>query len=126
MNYYKNPIKRISLPLMMFFLLINPLSAQIDNERVERITVNEGLSQNYIYSIFQDSRGFLWIGNKDGLNRFDGIEFKIYRSNPHDSNSLSNNNVSVITEDQSGNLWLGTLGGGLNRFNRLRDFCTEE
>ncbi|MFH1194248.1 MAG: two-component regulator propeller domain-containing protein [bacterium] len=109
---------------MLFFLLVDVLSAQITNERVEKITVNEGLSQNYIYDIFQDSRGFLWIGTKDGLNRYDGYNFKVYRSVPHDSTSLSNNNVQVITEDIAGNLWVATIGGGLNRFNRTDDNFT--
>lgn len=88
------------------------------------LTVNEGLSQNYIYCTFQDSKGFLWIGTKEGLNRYDGYSFKIYRSIPHDSTSLSNNNIQVIKEDTRGNLWIGTLGGGLNRFNRMEDNFT--
>ncbi len=81
------------------------------------ITINQGLSQNLIYSIFQSSDGFIWFGTKDGLNRYDGYEIQIYRNDPDEINSLSNNEIRAITEDINGNLWVGTYGGGLNKFN---------
>jgi ligand-binding sensor domain-containing protein len=76
-----------------------------------------GLSQSNVNCIFQDSKGFLWLGTKDGLNRYDGYSFRIYQNTPADSNSISDNYITALAEDKSGNIWAGTLGGKLNRLN---------
>lgn len=117
-----NCLMRIIGPavLILFFL---PLIF-FAQENLEFLTINQGLSQNYIYSIYQDKKGFLWIGTKDGLNRYDGYEFVCYRHNPADSASLSENNVSIIFEDSKERLWIGTNGGGLNLFNREKESFT--
>ncbi len=81
------------------------------------LTGKNGLSQNLIYCIYQDHKGFIWFGTKDGLNKYDGYEFEVYRHQPGNKWSLSNNNIRAITEDKSGNLWIGTFGGGLDKFN---------
>ena len=85
--------------------------------RFEHLTSEDGLSQNAGLSIFQDSRGYLWIGTQDGLNRYDGYSFKIYKHDPDNPNSISYNSVLSIAEDKNGSLWIGTWGGGLNRFD---------
>src|SRR5438128_1543455 len=77
-----------------------------------------GLSQVTVLSIIQDSQGFMWFGTQDGLNKFDGYSLTAYRHDEEDPNSLSNNSISTTYEDKAGNLWVGTLGGGLNRFNQ--------
>lgn len=66
----------------------------------------------------QDSRGYMWFGTQDGLNRYDGYSVKIYRKEFGKNNSVSNNYITAITEDADGNLWIGTWGGGLNKFCR--------
>lgn len=81
-----------------------------------RLGVKNGLSHNRISSIVQDRHGFIWIGTEDGLNRYDGYEFKVYRHNPEEPASLSNNVVYSLLEDKEGSLWIGTQGG-VNRFN---------
>ncbi len=86
-----------------------------------RVSVEEGLSQVHVTCILQDSKGFMWIGTKDGLNRYDGYDFKIYRPNPDDPASLSDNYVLSILEDRQGLLWIGTNGGGLNAFDRTTE-----
>ena len=85
--------------------------------RFERLTIEDGLSQNAGLAIFQDSKGYLWIGTQDGLNRYDGFTFKVFKNDSDDPNSISYNSVLSITEDQAGYLWVGTWGGGLNRFD---------
>jgi len=85
--------------------------------RFEHLTIEDGLSQNAGLAIFQDSRGYLWIGSQDGLNRYDGYSFKIFKHDPDDPNSLSHNSILAMTEDTDGSLWIGTWGGGLNRFD---------
>ena len=82
--------------------------------RFEHLTIEDGLSQNAGLAIFQDSRGYLWIGTQDGLNRYDGYGFKIYKHDPDDLNSLSHNSILSMGEDKNGSLWIGTWGGGLN------------
>ena len=83
----------------------------------QRLSIKDGLSQNLIYCIYQDQMGYIWFGTKDGLNKYDGYEFEVYRHQPGNKWSLSNNNVRAIAEDKSGNLWIGTFGGGLDQFN---------
>src|SRR5689334_272462 len=87
----------------------------------EHLTIEDGLSQNAGLAIFQDSRGFLWVGSQDGLNRYDGYTFKVFKHDPDDPNSISHNSILSITEDNEGYLWVGTWGGGLNRFDPVTE-----
>jgi signal transduction histidine kinase/ligand-binding sensor domain-containing protein len=89
--------------------------------RFERISIEQGLSQSSVYSIYQDSKGFIWAGTQDGINKFDGYRFVQFRPVPGDTNSLSHNYILAIFEDRKGALWIGTNGGGLNRYDRERD-----
>ena len=83
----------------------------------DRISIESGLSQSIVTAILQDHRGFLWVGTGDGLNRFDGLDFKVYRHDPQDPRSLSHSYVSAILEDRRGRLWVGTMNG----LNMLED-----
>jgi PAS domain S-box-containing protein len=89
--------------------------------RFEHLNSEDGLSQNAGLAIFQDSRGYLWIGTQDGLNRYDGYSFKIYKHDPDDPTSLSHNSILEIAEDQDGALSIGTWGGGLNYYDPLTE-----
>lgn len=89
----------------------------------ERLTVKQGLSQGTILCILQDRRGFMWFGTEDGLNRWDGHSFKIFRANPRDTASLVRSYVEALYEDKEGTLWVGTKGG-LCRFNRASETFT--
>lgn len=80
------------------------------------ISLKEGLSQNTITTMVQDDRGYIWMGTKDGLNRFDGYEFIVFRSAKGDSTSLSSSSITALYQDTEGILWVGTPFG-LNRFN---------
>ena len=82
------------------------------------LSVNDGLSQSTIYSIYQDSKGFMWFGTRGGgLNRYNGYDFQIYRNQPDDPRSLSDNVVLSILEDRNGILWVGTAKGEVNRYD---------
>lgn len=74
-------------------------------------SINDGLSQSVVNCIFQDSKGYIWIGTQNGLNRFNGESFDVYSYNPADSNTISNNWIYSVAEDRKGNLWVGTKGG---------------
>jgi len=71
--------------------------------------------------MLKDRYGFMWFGTMDGLNRYDGYRFKIYRNDPKDRFCLPNNQIKSIYEDRDGDLWIGTMGGGLVRYNRNND-----
>ena len=90
--------------------------AQLEH-RFERLSLEHGLSQLAVYAIHQDRQGFIWFCTADGLNKYDGYSFSLYRNNFRDANSISHNYVQCICEDDSGALWLGTIQGGLNRFD---------
>jgi ligand-binding sensor domain-containing protein len=81
------------------------------------LTVEDGLSNNKVNTITQDKTGFIWFGTEDGLSRFDGYNFKIYRHDPSDSNTLSNNSIWALLEDSKGNIWIGTKDGTVNIFD---------
>jgi len=85
--------------------------------RFERLSVEDGLPQSSANSVLQDSQGFLWVGTQDGLARYDGYNFKVFKHNADNPYSLSANYIEVIFEDSQGTIWVGTFGGGLNRFN---------
>lgn len=87
---------------------------------LERLSSELGLSQNMINCVAQDSKGFLWVGTKDGLNRFDGYRFVTYRYDPFDSLSLSNNTIHHILEDRAGRMWVVT-SEGMNLFDREKE-----
>jgi PAS domain S-box-containing protein len=86
----------------------------------ERISIESGLSQSSVLCIYQDSMDFLWFGTYEGLNRYDGYTFKVYKNDPENPFSLSNNNIEAIIEDHLGVLWIGTEDG-LNRFDREKE-----
>ncbi|MGD2087838.1 MAG: two-component regulator propeller domain-containing protein [Candidatus Aminicenantes bacterium] len=97
----------------------------LSQERIkfEHLSIKDGLPQNTVFRILQDSRGFLWVGTENGLCRYDGYYFKPYQYDPEDTSSLSHNRVHAIFEDPSGTLWIGTESG-LNKFDRRRERFT--
>lgn len=90
----------------------------IDSLEFDYVTIEQGLSQNSVLAIYQDSIGFMWFGTWDGLNKYDGYEVTTYLADPDNPFSLSDNAVLSIIESQSGYIWIGTGNGGLNRFDR--------
>lgn len=84
--------------------------------RFKHISNEQGLSNSTIETIFQDSRGFIWFGTRDGLNRFDGYQMMVYRYNANDSASISDNYIRCLYEDGNHVLWIGTING-LNRYD---------
>ncbi|HJT73482.1 MAG TPA: two-component regulator propeller domain-containing protein, partial [Chitinophaga sp.] len=87
------------------------------------LTNEQGLSNSTVETIFQDSRGFMWFGTRDGLNKYDGYQMVVYRYNATDSNSISDNYIKYVYEDRQHTLWIGTQNG-LNRFNAGRNNFT--
>ena len=79
--------------------------------------MEDGLSQSAVNAITRTPAGLLWFGTQDGLNQYDGNAFTVYRNNPEDSSSLSDNHVTALLVDRSGQLWIGTYAGGICRLD---------
>ncbi len=90
----------------------------------DHIGPEKGLSQNSVFSLLEDSQGFIWVGTEEGLNRFDGYGFKIYNNDVNDSNSISYSIIWPLYEDHKERLWVGTRGRGLNLLDRKTDKFT--
>ena len=109
--------------VLLFFQLQDGLKAKVASInadislKFEKISVEHGLSQSNVNAILQDSKGFLWFGTDEGLNKYDGYSFVIYTNVPGDTSSLSNNIITSLYEDSTGTLWIGTGGGGLNKYD---------
>jgi len=116
----KGKFKIIISVILVILSQVIKMNAQTDAAKFERISIEQGLSQTTVYCIFQDTRGFMWFGTRDGLNKYDGYDFTVYKHTPGDPNSLSNNSVRAIYEDSSGALWIGT-DAGLNKFKREKE-----
>ncbi len=91
---------------------------EVEKAIFENFTVEQGLSNVSIMFVFQDRDGFMWFGSQDGLNRFDGYNFTIYRYDSANPYSISNNVVMSGLETKDGTLWFGTDPGGLNKFDK--------
>lgn len=117
--------KNILFQFYAFVLLIlfhfTDASSQIDDIRFDRLTVNDGLSQSTVNAILQDRYGYMWFGTQDGLNRFDGYNFFIFRNDIDDTTTISDNWIWCIFEDHLGEMWIGTYHGGLNRYDRNKN-----
>jgi signal transduction histidine kinase/ligand-binding sensor domain-containing protein len=106
--------------LFLLFISISGVSAQPKRLQFIHLTPDDGLSSSITTSILQDHKGFIWIGTYDGLNRYDGFNFVVYKNDPADSASLSENMVRTIFEDREKNLIIGTQLG-LNLYDREKD-----
>lgn len=93
------------------------LQAQPPTLFFERVSVQDGLSNNKVNCILQDKRGFIWVGTNDGLNRYDGHNFLVFRNKPGDTASMSGNTITDLLEDEEGLLWIATSDGGLTRYD---------
>jgi signal transduction histidine kinase/ligand-binding sensor domain-containing protein/DNA-binding response OmpR family regulator len=109
------------LPYILLFLLLLPSFGFTQNIRFKHLSVNDGLSQNAVFAITQDKKGFMWFGTRDGLNRYDGYTIKQYHHDPNDQNSLDDNHITAMHTDATGNLWVGTFRGNLNRYDASTD-----
>ncbi len=103
----------VCLPCVVCF---SGYAQQIGKESFDRLSVEDGLSHNAVNCVFQDSKGYIWLGTQDGLDRYDGYEFKTYKHNPKNPNSISDNFIWTVYEDKQGFIWVGTQNG-LNRID---------
>jgi len=116
---------RKSIVLILFFIM-RCLAGSSQQYFFSGYSISDGLSQSVVNCIFQDSKGYLWFGTQNGLNKFNGYAFEVFTCNPGDSNSITNNWINGIAEDKDANLWIATKGGLVKyvrkekRFMRVR------
>ncbi len=106
------------LILQACFFFVYP---QAHNINFDHIGIADGLSQSNVECIIQDSRGFMWFGTWQGLNKYDGYKMKVYKNDRNNKTSISQNYINAIVEGKNGELWIATDGGGLNRFDRNKE-----
>ncbi len=116
----KKIITRYTFYLRLIFILIIFPSIKLYSQYIHfrHLSINDGLSQNAVFSILQDREGFMWFGTKDGLNRYDGYSFTVFQNDPFDSTTVSSNYITTLFEDSRGVLWIGTLNGDLNCYQK--------
>lgn len=110
-------MKRCLLLFAYIYLSVSLFGQKVDM-RFKYITLREGLSEGCINKMIQDKEGFIWIATHDGLNKYDGYTFKVYKPDAKDKNSLYSNQIKTVYEDKAGYIWVGTAGGGLSRFDK--------
>ena len=117
---------RIILIGIVWLLLARAVAAQEHHPplRFTHLTANEGLPGRLVLAIVQDRQGFMWFGTEDGLAKYDGYTFVVYRNDPDDPRSISNSSVNALYEDPEGYLWVGTVNG-LNRFDPATETFTQ-
>jgi len=112
----------LSILILLFFFAPILFSAESDIN-FHNLSIKNGLSSNEVNCIFKDSKGFMWFGTNDGLNRFDGIRFTAFKHQPNDRTSIGGNKIRSIAEDHSGCLWISS-DAGLVKFNRETETFT--
>ena len=107
------------LRVSVSILAVGAVVASAGQDRISfsHLSLEQGLSQSIIEQIVQDRTGFMWFATEDGLNRFDGYRFAVYRNVPGDPQSLGYNELKALYEDRDGYLWIGIFASGLNRFD---------
>ena len=103
--------------LLIIFLSSIKICAQLNDIKFERVLTEKGASNGTINYITKDNFGFIWLATNNGLLRYDGYNFKEFKYNPADSNSISGNQIWCIKQDSFGDIWVGTSGRGLNKYS---------
>src|SRR6185436_1537565 len=103
--------RNIFLIVTIFFCFLQKTKAQRFNFSFEQFTTDNGLSHESIIGIVKDKDGFIWLGTANGLNRFDGVSFKVFQNNPATDQSIPGNYIAGITLDKKGFLWVATNSG---------------
>ena len=116
-------LNNYAIVFWVLFICPGICTAQEPKLVFKKISTDQGLSNSTIETIFQDSRGFMWFGTRDGLNRYDGYQVTIYRYDSKDTNSISDNYISCIYEDNNHLLCVGT-NNGLNVFDAVKNRFT--
>ncbi len=109
---------KIRLVLAFFLLCLSQQTSVFAvNREFTHLTIENGLSQSTIFNIIQDKKGYLWFTTQDGLNRYDGYTFKIFRHSISDTQSISDNSLVQLFQDKKGDIWISSIHGNINHYH---------
>lgn len=108
------------LVILTFSLSLNSFAQNL-SFKFDHLSTDQGLSSGAVEYVYKDSKGYMWIGTRDGLNRYNGYTFTIFKYDPNDDGSISGNSITSIVEDEHGKIWIGTLNNGISVY----DWSTE-
>lgn len=111
------PLFRFLCIAALLLVLAHTSFGQSSHQIFDHLTTEHGLSSDKVSSVIQDNEGFYWIATQNGLNRFDGTTFKIFRNDPQDSTTITHNSCSALLEDLNGDIWVATYAG-ISRFRK--------
>ena len=123
-DYLKGKMTKLNnawFVVLAVFMMSSVVNAGSYVPRIKQLSIKDGLSNSRITTVFQDSKGFIWIGTQDGLNRYDGYGFREYKHDNEDSLTISGNFIRSIVETPEGNIWIGTKDHGISIWNRKTD-----
>ncbi len=105
--------------LWTFFILFLYQQSNLfaDNREFTYLTIENGLSQSTIFKIIQDTKGYLWVTTQDGLDRYDGYTFKVFRHSIIDTQSISDNSLTQLIQDKNGDIWVSSIHGNINQYH---------
>ncbi len=103
---------------IFWLLLILPFSLFAQNKSWREIGIVNGLSQGMVFDMIQDHEGYIWMTTKNGLNRYDGYNFRVFTSHTTPAFALNTNQLSMLFEDSKNRLWIGTMSEGLNLYDK--------
>lgn len=112
-------LQKLVLFISFILLLLPQNYSQSDQIYFEHISPDQGLSQNDVNCILQDTQGFVWIGTNDGLNRYDGYNFEVFKPDQSKTYAINSNLIQSLGEDLFGHIWIGTAGAGLSCFDPI-------
>ena len=115
---------KFTFTFLFFVVFIVSTHGQTRSIRFDNYTLEDGLTQSSANAMIEDSHGFIWVGTQDGLHRFDGYTFDVFKHDPSNINSLSNSYIKNIIQDDNGLFWIGTESGGVNVFDPKKETFT--
>lgn len=118
MHFAKNMFWKL---VLIVLISIPFLSKSETGNKIQFVPIDQELSQNTVTCILQDTNGFLWVGTRSGLNKYDGVNMVIYDHDLMDPTSLPNSYIRAVYQDRDSVLWIGTYEGGLSRYNEKTD-----
>jgi len=116
-KFFSFPVRIVAVLIALAMLFIADASAQEAEPFFKTIKTENGLSHNKVNCILKDRRGFVWFGTEDGLTRYDGKYYVVYKSKPNDTHVLSGNIINDLYEDRDGILWIATADGGITKYD---------
>jgi len=126
LSVFKSYFKMMKKTVLIVFLFLPCIHCSAQQYFFSGYSISDGLSQSVVNCIFEDSKGYIWFGTQNGLDKYNGYTFEVFTYNPNDTNSIANNWIHGIAEDKEANLWIATKGGLVkyvrkeNRFIRIR------